>query len=145
MGDRCKIGLKAHITVTDEHLKLQCVKRPHGRGLHIGLAPEGAKDAKVYFFAEGRLATQDEIAAEIGPLAGPPDPPLGGGAPPAAPAAPVVPSSIESPRPVAHSGRDQALLSGFTGEACTKCQSMKVIRTGTCGTCTDCGETTSCG
>lgn len=34
---------------------------------------------------------------------------------------------------------------GFTGEMCQQCGSANVLRTGTCGTCADCGTSTSCG
>lgn len=34
---------------------------------------------------------------------------------------------------------------GFTGESCQQCQSMKMVRTGTCSTCQDCGFSPSCG
>lgn len=33
---------------------------------------------------------------------------------------------------------------GYTGDVCKNCQSTRVIHTGHCDTCQDCGETTSC-
>lgn len=33
---------------------------------------------------------------------------------------------------------------GFTGTTCTRCNSTRVVRTGHCETCQDCGETTAC-
>ena len=33
---------------------------------------------------------------------------------------------------------------GYTGTTCTQCQSTKVIRTGHCETCQECGNTTAC-
>ena len=33
----------------------------------------------------------------------------------------------------------------FTGSVCTRCGMMMMVRTGTCETCTNCGETGSCG
>jgi hypothetical protein len=39
----------------------------------------------------------------------------------------------------------QAKSQGFTGNECQKCGSMRVVMTGHCETCQDCGETSSCG
>lgn len=36
-------------------------------------------------------------------------------------------------------------LQGFTGNQCPKCFSMKMLATGHCETCQNCGETSSCG
>ena len=33
---------------------------------------------------------------------------------------------------------------GYTGEACTVCGSVAMVRSGTCATCQDCGATTGC-
>lgn len=38
----------------------------------------------------------------------------------------------------------QARLSGFTGDACTNCQSLKMRRNGACMVCDECGTTTGC-
>lgn len=33
---------------------------------------------------------------------------------------------------------------GYSGEICVKCQGQRLVRSGTCNTCMDCGETTGC-
>lgn len=38
----------------------------------------------------------------------------------------------------------QARLSGYTGDACSSCQSMQVKRNGSCLVCEACGTTTGC-
>ena len=35
--------------------------------------------------------------------------------------------------------------SGFTGDACDMCGNFRLVRTGTCTTCLDCGSTGGCG
>jgi hypothetical protein len=40
--------------------------------------------------------------------------------------------------------RKQARQSGFTGDSCTNCQSMRVKRNGSCLVCEACGTTTGC-
>ena len=35
-------------------------------------------------------------------------------------------------------------MQGYTGEQCSSCGGMKVIRNGSCSVCTECGETTGC-
>lgn len=40
--------------------------------------------------------------------------------------------------------KKQARLSGYTGDACTACQSMQVKRNGSCLVCEACGQTTGC-
>lgn len=40
--------------------------------------------------------------------------------------------------------RDQARGSGYTGDACTNCQSLQVKRNGSCLVCESCGTTTGC-
>jgi ribonucleoside-diphosphate reductase alpha chain len=37
-----------------------------------------------------------------------------------------------------------AISSGFTGEACCNCGSMKMVKSGTCSSCQDCGTTSGC-
>lgn len=37
-----------------------------------------------------------------------------------------------------------ALMMGYTGDACSKCGSMKVRKSGTCGVCEDCGTSGGC-
>lgn len=37
-----------------------------------------------------------------------------------------------------------AKMQGFTGEQCSNCASMKVVRAGSCAVCIDCGTTTGC-
>ncbi|HEY1299242.1 MAG TPA: hypothetical protein VGF07_02020 [Stellaceae bacterium] len=34
---------------------------------------------------------------------------------------------------------------GFTGDACDVCGNFRLVRTGTCATCLDCGSTGGCG
>ena len=38
----------------------------------------------------------------------------------------------------------QARLMGFTGDDCSECGSMKMVRNGTCTKCLDCGSTSGC-
>ncbi len=38
----------------------------------------------------------------------------------------------------------EAKMMGFTGDACSECGSMKMVRNGTCTKCADCGSTTGC-
>jgi len=40
--------------------------------------------------------------------------------------------------------REQAVGMGYTGETCSKCGSMKMRRSGTCGVCEDCGTSGGC-
>lgn len=53
-----------------------------------------------------------------------------------------LPAAEFEPGPVRMT-RDQALLSGFTGNVCV-CGSMMMVRNGTCEKCQSCGETTGC-
>lgn len=133
---------------------VRCSKRPHVLGLHVGLAPEGVKDARtVFLFFKGeRWATEEEIIAEWEGLKGEGSPCVGTKAPYGMQVmASTVMASTAAPapavRPVANkkSAVVQAMAQGYSGDTCHKCQSLKVIRTGTCGTCQDCGESTSCG
>lgn len=34
---------------------------------------------------------------------------------------------------------------GYTGNACPSCQSVRMVRRGSCECCNDCGDSTSCG
>lgn len=34
---------------------------------------------------------------------------------------------------------------GFSGDVCTKCGSSRMVRTGSCATCQECGDSSSCG
>ena len=38
-----------------------------------------------------------------------------------------------------------AKIAGFTGETCTNCSSIRVVRTGACTTCLDCNSSSGCG
>ena len=40
---------------------------------------------------------------------------------------------------------DRARAQGFTGDPCTACGSLAVIRSGSCATCRDCGHAGGCG
>lgn len=48
------------------------------------------------------------------------------------------------PAPAPKFTREMAQASGFTGDECPRCHSLQMKRTGTCSTCQQCGETTSC-
>lgn len=37
-----------------------------------------------------------------------------------------------------------AVGSGYTGDSCEICGSLRIVKSGTCGTCQDCGSTTGC-
>ena len=39
---------------------------------------------------------------------------------------------------------DRAKQLGYTGDSCTECGSMTMVRNGTCLNCTTCGATTGC-
>jgi hypothetical protein len=53
---------------------------------------------------------------------------------------------MELGAPVSHVGmsRDQARGSGFTGDQCDNCNSMRMKVSGHCTVCEDCGTTTGC-
>jgi len=40
--------------------------------------------------------------------------------------------------------REQAKLSGYTGDQCTVCNSLQMRNNGTCLVCESCGQTTGC-
>ncbi|MBX2799845.1 MAG: hypothetical protein KTR31_19355 [Myxococcales bacterium] len=59
---------------------------------------------------------------------------------PSPPPAPLPdPTSLGPP-----SRPEHARLGGFTGDTCTVCGSMALVRSGTCATCQACGATTGC-
>lgn len=60
--------------------------------------------------------------------------------PPVAPAEPP-PAILLTPPKISV---EQARGSGYTGDACTSCQSMQVKRNGSCLVCESCGTTTGC-
>ena len=122
----------------DEKRVVRCAKKLHEQGFHVGWSPEEDRNAKVVFFADGRLATDAEVSVEL--------------ARPArnlctAPAPKVVVAPEPPLREVSSKAAAvaEAKSYGYTGDPCPKCGSLKVIRTGTCGTCTACGEPGSCG
>jgi len=41
-------------------------------------------------------------------------------------------------------GRKEAIQSGYTGDTCTVCESIRVKRNGSCLVCEECGQTTGC-
>lgn len=43
-----------------------------------------------------------------------------------------------------HSNIQRAIQAGYTGDICPECQSMTMVRNGTCLKCTTCGSTTGC-
>jgi hypothetical protein len=49
------------------------------------------------------------------------------------------PPAVRTSAPVA-----ATRAAGFSGEICSKCQGQRLVRSGTCNTCMDCGETTGC-
>jgi hypothetical protein len=46
--------------------------------------------------------------------------------------------------PVMKMERQQAVQSGFTGDQCSNCNSMRMKVSGHCAVCEDCGTTTGC-
>jgi hypothetical protein len=52
-------------------------------------------------------------------------------------------ASIFTPGPV-RMERKQAIMSGFTGDQCSNCNSMAMKISGHCQVCSDCGTTTGC-
>jgi len=55
-----------------------------------------------------------------------------------------------TPTPIDIGGRpkfdqQQARASGYSGDQCQACSSIRMKRVGSCLTCDDCGSTTSCG
>ena len=68
------------------------------------------------------------------------------GIPPAARKVPDVSATLlDSERAaVPAMGRAQALQSGFTGDQCSNCNSMRMKISGHCMVCEDCGTTTGC-
>lgn len=61
-------------------------------------------------------------------------------------AQPVIPTIKEiSPEKAATLTQSEiAREQGFTGDPCTNCGAFKLIRTGTCTTCTQCGANSGC-
>jgi ribonucleoside-diphosphate reductase alpha chain len=45
---------------------------------------------------------------------------------------------------IAQSKYQQARMMGYTGDDCSECGSMKMVRNGTCTKCLDCGSTSGC-
>lgn len=106
--------------------------------------------------AQRALSAHDRAALDrqVGAAPVAPGPPLG---------APRTPSPVEhdTPSPVPrreHTGPrpdptglgpparlEHARAGGFTGDPCTACGSLAVVRSGTCQTCQDCGTQTGCG
>ena len=59
----------------------------------------------------------------------------------------VAAMSAVSEKPVVESKLDiinQAVQQGYTGEFCDQCFGVRMIKTGTCSTCQECGVTTGC-
>ena len=46
--------------------------------------------------------------------------------------------------PATTPNRNDAVMMGYTGDACTRCGSMKMRKSGTCGVCEECGDTSGC-
>lgn len=60
-----------------------------------------------------------------------------------APPTPVDPATFE-PGPAVPFSRDTARLSGYTGDQCSNCNSMRMKISGHCQVCESCGTTTGC-
>lgn len=114
-NDRCASQHRDSV----HRMTLRCVLRPHEVGDHVGLVREGDKDTPVERWSRTPVPAQREAAPQ---------------APPGS-----VRATTRAP------SRTEAIAQGFTGESCSKCGSLRVLRTGKCATCADCGETTSCG
>jgi hypothetical protein len=108
-----------------------CTKRPHNIGLHVAL--DG--DTVIWW--------GDLIPPNSGPASRRP------GRAESPPAESQTPRDGEdNPSPDAKPARPPnppIAGSPFTGDQCNECGSMRVIRTGTCGTCLGCGTSTGCG
>ncbi len=48
------------------------------------------------------------------------------------------------PTAVHRSARGEARAKGYTGDSCTSCGAMSMVRNGSCLKCVSCGETTGC-
>jgi hypothetical protein len=61
---------------------------------------------------------------------------------------PVKPRPEPKPDPTLQtqsmSQQDMARLQGFTGDVCPRCGGLRMVRTGKCAACSDCGESNSC-
>lgn len=40
--------------------------------------------------------------------------------------------------------KSKPIAAGYTGDTCATCNGMRLVRSGTCSTCMDCGSTTGC-
>ena len=95
---------------------VRCLKRPHQEGDHVSFHPDGGV---VWWPRREVIGTaRERTPAEGTPLA--------------QRARETAPVGSGSPSP-------------FTGDQCQDCGSMNVVRTGTCGTCQNCGASTGCG
>lgn len=54
------------------------------------------------------------------------------------------PANSDDLNPMLTHGEASGAVAGFTGDTCIHCQSLNMVRSGTCQTCQDCGETTGC-
>lgn len=59
-------------------------------------------------------------------------------------APPIESTPIEAPSSLAPWRRTLAIAQGFTGDSCDRCGGTRMLRSGTCLTCQDCGATTGC-
>ena len=115
MSDSCTANA-LHGDSAGNYVDLRCAKRPHRLGDHVAILPDGA----IVWWP--RQQAGGTARARTPPEAVP----LGQRARETAP----VGSGSPSP---------------FTGDQCQDCGSMNVVRTGTCGTCQNCGASTGCG
>lgn len=127
---------------------LRCALRVHDLGNHLAFVPEGDPAARIEWWSR-----EDASPGPGAPPAveGSPVVYVGGAVVPTKPTPTLAPARVARPSvsrsPSAAARREAAAArgAGYTGEACTICGSLRVVRTGTCSTCQSCGSTTSCG
>lgn len=111
---------------------LRCVKRPHAEDRHVGLTREGDPNTGIEWW--DRQDRLDQTLPDAGPLI---EAALRSGAPPLRPVS-APPVAIVPFNRVVGGGTE------YTGDECGHCNSMRMVRTGHCSTCLDCGETSGC-
>jgi ribonucleoside-diphosphate reductase alpha chain len=89
--------------------------------------------------AEGDVAVLEAPAVETGPRE-----PIGFAIETVAAAAVMETETAVATVNAAAEKYKQARLMGFTGDDCSECGSMKMVRNGTCTKCLDCGSTSGC-
>jgi hypothetical protein len=108
--------------------RLRCALRPHPVGDHVALVPEGEPGCCTETWARGPsdgptladwAAGQEQTDALRAFVAG--------------------------RRSPSGEAKARSVGMGFTGDTCSNCGSMRMVRTGTCSTCQECGTTSGCG